>query len=415
MRLKVLRNKEAKSILFRFILVQFFIIVLLLIWSNINKKLIIEDIVNSKIEIAAVILENNPELEYEIGNIVTGNPTEEEFNNAKEILKKQGYDYSIGTHLDNTLKNVERRTTAIFMIITIISILVGIAILYRELQKIYSKVSKANEYIDDVLRGTLNNELDYEGEGYFPTLANELNKMVSVIKKDNEIIVKEKENMKEFLTDISHQLKTPLTSITMITDLLISKKNISKEKQMEFLSNIEVQSDRMNWLIYNLLKIARLDAGTIELVKEKVNINEFFKSIEESLKVLMNERKVKINIEESNISFNCDRKWTAEAIGNIVKNSIEHSNEGGRVDITIEDTLVYTRIIIKDYGNGISKEDLPNVFKRFYSRKTDGNSKNNIGVGLSMAKSIIEKQDGYVTVKSEEGRGTIFEITFIKS
>ena len=83
------------------------------------------------------------------------------------------------------------------------------------------------------------------------------------------------------------------------------------------------------------------------------------------------------------------------------------------MDITIEDTLVYTRIIIKDYGNGISKEDLPNVFKRFYSRKTDGS--NNIGVGLSMAKSIIEKQDGYVTVKSEEGVGTIFEITFIKN
>ncbi len=413
MRLKVLRNSEAKSILFKFILVQIIIISLLIIWSNINRRLIIEDIVNSKIEIAAIILEKNPELEYEIGNIVTGNPSEESYSSAKEILKKQGYDYSIGTHLDNTLKSINTRTTIVFMMITVISILIGLAILYRELQKIYLNVSKANEYIDDVLRGDLNNELDYEGEGDFPTLANELNKMVSVIKKDNEIIVKEKENMKEFLTDVSHQLKTPLTSITMITDLLISKGNISKEKQMEFLRNVEVQSDRMNWLIYNLLKIARLDAGTIELVKEKVNINEFFKSIEESLKVLMDERKVKINIEESNISFNCDRKWTAEAIGNIVKNSIEHSNEGDTVDITIEDTLVYTRIMIKDYGNGIAKEDLPNVFKRFYSRKTT--ESNNIGVGLSMAKSIIEKQDGYVTVKSEEGVGTIFEITFIKN
>lgn len=410
--IKVLRNKEAKNIIFKFLLVQATIMALVFAWSNINKKLVIEDIINSKIEIAAIILEKYPELEDEIGRVVTGKPDEESFNGAKEILANQGYNLDVNISLDNTLQKVDRRNSTIFIIVTVMSILVGVSVLFMELNKIYGKIQKANDYIDNVLRDRVGEPLEHEGEGDFPILANELNKMVSVIKKDNELINKEKDNMKEFLTDISHQLKTPLTSISMITDILICKENISRDKQLEFLKNIEVQSDRMSWLIYNLLKIARLDAGTIQLDKDKVSVDMVLNSVKESVKVLLDEKNIKLNVSGNNVYFKGDEKWSGEAINNIVKNSIEHSKEGSRIDIIKEETLVYTRVIIKDYGQGIPKEELPNIFKRFYTRK--GSSNKNIGVGLGLAKSIIEKQNGYIVVNSEEGKGTKFEITFIK-
>ncbi|MEG2739978.1 sensor histidine kinase [Clostridium sp.] len=412
MKINIFRNKEVTSILTKLFVIQIIFVSLIIVVMNFCKDDILKGVIDSKSQMVAALVEKHPELESEIVSIISEDGSIDDIKKGKEILSSYGYSEDMDYILEPIVYKAERSRSILTFILILIMISTSFLVIVINMKKIYIKVQNAYNYVDNILKGEKLETLDYEGEGEFPILANEINKMVSVIKNDNEMINKEKNYLKEILTDISHQMKTPLTSIKMITDILIDKDNISREKQLEFLSNISIQSDKMEWLIYNLLKMARLDSGSVIFKKDRVNLGDIINISISLLEPKIIEKEIQLNIIGKKATFVGDKEWTNEAITNILKNAIEHSNTNGKILISTEENKMYSRIVIKDNGEGIDKKDLANIFKRFYTGRK-GLKSESIGVGLAMAKSIIESQGGYILVRSEKDVGTEFEITFI--
>lgn len=288
-------------------------------------------------------------------------------------------------------------------------VLLAIFIVYT--RKRYKKIERMNDYLVKVLAENDDGEIMDQEEGELSILKCNLYKTTSTLKYQKELLTNDKINLAAALADISHQLKTPLTSMMVMNDLLMDEQDESKRN--EFLKTQSSQLDRMNWLIQTLLKLSKLDAGTVVLKKEDVSAEEI---IEEAIKPF------EIQLELRNISFEkdvfpadirCDKNWTVEAIQNIFKNCIEHMDNGGKLFVTLSDTNIFTQVTIKDTGCGIASEDLPHVFERFYKGKNAG--KDSVGIGLALSKTIIEGEQGEIKVESTEGEGTRFIIKFYKT
>ena len=249
-------------------------------------------------------------------------------------------------------------------------------------------------------------------EGELSILKNEIYKVTLMLSKQGEFLKRDKERLADAISDISHQLKTPLTSMMVMIDLL-GEENLEIEKRMEFTKNIEIQLERMEWLLTSLLKLSKIDAGTVIFKKEKVLVAELIKKAINPLLIPMEIKEQELIIDgKENTSFIGDINWTTEAIINILKNCIEHTKNKGRISIFYEENPLYTEIKISDKGKGIEKEDLPYIFKRFYKGKNANDE--SVGIGLAMAKSIIISQNGDVSVKSKKDEGTEFSIKFYK-
>ena len=217
----------------------------------------------------------------------------------------------------------------------------------------------------------------------------------------------DKIKLKESLEDISHQLKTPLTSITIMLDNILESSNMSAETRIEFIKDIKREVLNINFLVQTLLKLSKFDANSIEFTNSEVYVKELLDESMEKLSALCDLKNIKVNISGDNdIKVICDVKWQVEALTNIIKNSIEHSEQNSNIDITYDKNKMYTKIEIKDYGKGIAKEDLPHIFERFYKGKNA--SSDSVGIGLALAKTIIEKNNGNIRVETEEGKGSKF-------
>ncbi|MDY4109539.1 MAG: HAMP domain-containing sensor histidine kinase [Eubacterium sp.] len=293
-------------------------------------------------------------------------------------------------------------------------LVLGIAltgVYFYNIKKRNDKINELNNYLSLMCSGNFDLDIMDNSEGEMSILKNNLYKIMTLLKTQNEQLNTDKLYLADSLADISHQLKTPLTSMMVMSDLLKDEKN--EDKRNEFLSIIEVQLDKMKWLITNLLKISKLDAGTTEFKHEKFNISPI---LEKSLKpfyVTCDIREIEIDNEINDFEFVGDDSWTGEAIENIIKNCIEHTENNGKLRFFSERTNVYNSLFIQDNGCGISKEDLPHIFERFYHGKNS--SSESVGIGLALAKTVLEKEKGDIIVKSELGKGSIFELRFYKA
>ncbi len=275
----------------------------------------------------------------------------------------------------------------------------------------YRAISDLNDYLLLVCSGNYDLALEDNTEGELSILQNNLLKVISQLKTQNEVIAADKTYLADSLADISHQLKTPLTSMLVVSELLENETDADKRK--EFTDIINIQCKKMSWLIQTLLKLSKLDAGTIEIGTDEIEIRDV---IDESLKpflLTLDLRNITVEKNTSDFTFTGDRAWSAEALQNIIKNCIEHTPDGGALSIRTDETTVFSRIVISDNGCGIAKEDLPHVFERFYHGKNS--SAESVGIGLALSKTILNKENASVTVKSTEGEGTEFEIKFYKS
>jgi signal transduction histidine kinase len=249
-------------------------------------------------------------------------------------------------------------------------------------------------------------------EGELSILKNEIYKVTLILSMQAELLKTEKEQLGNALSDISHQLKTPLTSMMVMVDLL-SYDDLKPDKRIEFTRNLELQLERMEWLLSSLLKLSKIDAGTVEFKKEPIKASELIQKAMKPLLIPMELKEQELIIEgDSLVSFLGDFNWTVEALINIVKNCIEHTQSGGTITINFLENPIYTEIHISDNGSGIDKEDLPFVFKRFYKGKNA--SEESVGIGLAMAKSIVASQNGDINVTSQKNLGTRFSIKFYK-
>ena len=275
----------------------------------------------------------------------------------------------------------------------------------------YKNLNDLNDYLSLVCKGIYDMNIDDNTEGELSILKNNLYKVITLLQSQNEYLKNDKLYLADSIADISHQLKTPLTSMMVMCELLENEEN--PDKRQEFVAVINNQLSKMKWLITNILKISKLDADATEFKREEVSIS---KVLDDSLKpfVLTAELKnVTIQNGANDFVFNGDESWTVEAVSNIVKNCLEHTNDGGKITIASESTNLYNKLTISDNGCGIAEEDLPHIFKRFYHGKNS--SKDSVGIGLALAKTVFEKENASVTVESEQDRGSVFEIRFYKS
>lgn len=275
----------------------------------------------------------------------------------------------------------------------------------------YKNLNDLNDYLSLVCKGIYDMNIDDNTEGELSILKNNLYKVITLLQSQNEYLKNDKLYLADSIADISHQLKTPLTSMMMMCELLENEEN--PDKRQEFVAVINNQLSKMKWLITNILKISKLDADATEFKREEVSIS---KVLDDSLKpfVLTAELKnIAIQNSANDFVFNGDESWTVEAVSNIVKNCLEHTNDGGKIIISSDSTNLYNKLTISDNGCGIAKEDLPHIFERFYHGKNS--SKDSVGIGLALAKTVFEKENASVSVESEQGRGSVFEIRFYKS
>lgn len=277
-------------------------------------------------------------------------------------------------------------------------------LIYQKNQK--EKWNNLYKYCMSVLNGTKAVELRDENDGIESQVKDSIYDVTVLLKKANEELETTNKQTQKLIADISHQLKTPLTSLNMINDILYES-NIPEEKRKEFLDSMHYELDKIYWLVKTLLDISKLDSKTLVLKKQELNLYNMICSIKDQFKIMLDSNNVEFDINiDKNSKILCDEKWTKEAIDNLIKNAIEH----GAKQITVNGTYnkLYTHIEIIDNGDGIDESDINHIFERFYKAK---NSKNeSLGLGLAFTKSIIQNQDGIIKVISNKGEGTKFII-----
>ena len=298
----------------------------------------------------------------------------------------------------------------------LVNVLLGISILLNVMLvaytiRRYKVMGMLNIYLDKVLAGEYAPEILDQCEGEVSILKANIYKATTTLKYQKELLSEDKVRMADAIADISHQLKTPLTSMMVMNDLLKTEED--PEKIQEFLSTQSHQLDKMQWLIQTLLKLSKLDAGTIEMKRESVQATELIDEAVKAFEIQMDLKDIKYSFIKKDMEICCDKNWTVEAIQNIVKNCIEHMDANGELKIELEDNALYSEIRISDNGCGISKEDLPHIFERFYKGGNAG--KDSVGIGLALAKTIMENQRGDILVDSTEGVGSIFKLRLYKT
>lgn len=269
-------------------------------------------------------------------------------------------------------------------------------------------------YIRRIEQGIYTLDMEENREDELSGLKNELYKITVMLKEAADLSYKQRKALADSVSDISHQLKTPLTSCMVLLDNLSESEHMEEATRRKFLSEITRQLTNVNWLIVTLLKLSRMDAGVVEFRQELFELQSLIDKVFENLAMLAEWKEVVLQQEgNTNVRICGDMHWIGEAIMNLVKNAIEHSPAKAAVLIRVEDNAVYTAISVIDSGIGIPEEEQAHIFERFYRSSTA--KENSVGIGLALCKEIIERQNGYITLTSEPGQGTEFIIKFIKS
>lgn len=274
----------------------------------------------------------------------------------------------------------------------------------------YKKIEELNDYLSVVCSGNYELDVDDNAEGELSILKNNLYKVMILLRTASEEAKKDKIYLADSLADISHQLKTPLTSMIIMTEVLENETDCNK--RADFIKIIEEQLSKMKWLITTLLKLSKLDADTADFNMKMLNCEDI---IEKSLKPFALQADIRTISIKKNIEpfeFKGDENWSVEALENIIKNCIEHTDDGGVLKITSKTNSIFNEIQISDNGCGIAPEDMPHIFERFYHGKNS--SSESVGIGLALAKAVLSKENADIEVKSREGEGSTFTIRFYK-
>ncbi len=389
------------------------VIALIIVIFNIEMNSLNKKYIEQNTLIVGNILAKNPELEEEVMTSLSLKHRDN-YNLGREVLSKYSYDENLAIYKNPSINSfyIKFLTKVIFMILIFASI--NFIMVANGFTSFYKQIEKFTIAAEKVIEGEFINFNEYNREGEIYLFAHQFNLMVNRLKESMDKLKKEKIFFKNIISDISHQLKTPLFSLIMFNDLM-KEEDISKEDRKNFLTLSEEQLKRMQWLIINLLKIGRLEAGVINF---KISKNPLNLTIDKALSgLLQKSEKKNQNIILKNaheIYFNHDLEWTAEALSNIIKNAIEHTEEGGSITIETEETPLSVSIIITDNGVGIPKELLGKIFERFYKGENSINP-TSLGIGLYLSKYIIERQNGSIRVESQVDKGAKFTMIFLKT
>lgn len=396
-----MKNKKKYSKLIMFTLIIFGIIILLnvMLYYQVNKNY------NNKIvNIISTIKEKYPEIkDDEIFDIIKNNVKTNTFN-------RYSFDLD-GIVLIKENKTIFVSYFIILLFIYLISCLVYLTIIINNDKMKEKEINEVIKIIEEINNKNYSFKMKDINEEDLSLLKNEIYKTTIMLNEISEISKKDKKELEESLEDISHQLKTPLTSILIMIDTLLDDEDMDQNTREDFLRNMKREVMNINFLVKSILKLSRLDTNTVKFISKKESVKEIINEAILNVSLLSDLKNVKIETNLSDSFIICDYKWQIEALTNILKNSIEHSYENNKVLIESSENNAYVKIIIKDFGTGIAKEDINHIFERFYKGKDS--DYDSIGIGLALSKSIIEKQNGKISVESSDD-GTTFTIKYFK-
>lgn len=365
-----------------------------------------KEIINNNAKIIANIADND-KLENKIIEALLKN--NQNIDKGIKILEK--YDLSNYKNIDElkSVKKLEKKLITINMSFSFIIIIFYTIFLIKYNQNTKKEALLMQKYMDNILIDNYNIDINTYDDNVLSSLKDDIYKMTIKLKNMADNSNKEKKYLATTLSDISHQLKTPLTSLFVFNEIL-KQDNLDSKTRKEILEKSEKQLERIKWLITSLLKMSQLDSGSITLQKDKVNLQKLINESCEPFLISLDLKNVKLQINIDKKAFIiCDKNWTIEAISNIVKNALEHVKENGTITIQSITNPIYLKLEIIDDGEGIKAEEINHIFERFYH----GNkNKDSIGIGLNMSKMIIEKQKGHIEVESKLNKGTKFSIYF---
>lgn len=359
-------------------------------------------------QLVNILLEKYPDVsEKEVAEILN-NKTE--YTDNSEFLNK----YGIYPEKDWVSYNNQGSYKYVILSVSVcIAFGLAFAVLFLGYLKIQKKQTMdIAKRIERINLGDYSLQIDENSEDELSLLDNQIYRTTVKFREQAENSRKDKENLQKSLSDISHQLKTPLTSIIVMVENILDDDDMPLEIRREFLNDIKHNTNTISFLVQSLLKLSKLDAEAVKFRYEQVEVKSIVDECIKNTAVMAEILGVRLETDCNDIILNCDRKWLCEAITNIIKNCIEHSHNGN-IKITADQNKLYTKISIKDNGSGITKEDLPHIFERFYKGKNS--SDDSVGIGLSLAKAIIEKQGGYISVSSELNKGSEFVIKFFNN
>ena len=396
-----MKNKKKYSKLIMFTLIIFGIIILLnvMLYYHVNKNY------NNKIvNIISTIKEKYPEIkDDEIFDIIKNNVKTNTFN-------RYSFDLD-GIVLIKENKTIFVSYFIILLFIYLISCLVYLTIIINNDKMKEKEINEVIKIIEEINNKNYSFKMKDINEEDLSLLKNEIYKTTIMLNEISEISKKDKKELEESLEDISHQLKTPLTSILIMIDTLLDDEDMDQNTREDFLRNMKREVMNINFLVKSILKLSRLDTNTVKFISKKESVKEIINEAILNVSLLSDLKNVKIETNLSDSFITCDYKWQIEALTNILKNSIEHSYENNKVLIESSENNAYVKITIKDFGSGIAKEDINHIFERFYKGKDS--DYDSIGIGLALSKSIIEKQNGKISVESSDD-GTTFTIKYFK-
>lgn len=424
-------NPELKKSSITLIIIFILFIIMINIGVTFSFKNIKNQYIGGRAAMVATIIEKYPEMETDLIELAFKLPTKEEVESGKSILRDYGYNDSLDIKFLEGINKAFKSSRFILISIGAIFAVILILLNYIQYNYIYKRIRNLTKASKEIVEENYDINIYEEKEGDFAKLSYGFKNMRQILQSQMIDLKKEKEFLVNILSDISHQLKTPLSALIVYNDIL-SNREISEENRKKFLESSKSQLNRMDWLIRSMLKLAKVDARAINFnIKENSLVNTIYE-VMDNVAVMAAENKVNISFENSieveeldidetyinndnkkynnKFMFNYDEQWLGEALINIIKNGIEHS-KGGEIYIQLEENPINTKIVIIDNGEGISEKDLPNIFKRFYK----GGKSDSVGIGLSLSKSIIEAQGGYIEVRSKVGVGTEFKIVLMRN
>lgn len=387
------------------------VIIFLIIFSILIYKQYKTYTYNYNQKIAGIIdnvLEKYPDIEKrEIVEILNSS---DKTNN--EILRE----YGIELDKDSVIleNNTDFQKFIIIDINTLIVFILMLSIIFFKYNHSESKkINEITKYIEEINRGNYKLNIEENTEDELSILKNELYKITVMLKEVAENSQKDKTTLKDSLSDISHQIKTPITSILIMLDNILSDENMPEDIKKDFIKDIKREIINIKFLVESILKLSKIDSNSIKFIKKEVFIKDIINEAVKNVSMLSELKNIEIIVSgDDSIKTICDLKWQVEAITNILKNCIEHSYENRKIYINYNQNNMYTELKIEDNGTGIDAKDLPHIFERFYKGKNS--SSDSVGIGLALSKSIIESNNGYIQVDSELNKGTTFIIKYLK-
>ena len=374
-----------------------------LLAKNFQQELLLHDY-----GVAGHLLNNESELSI---SAFTSQPDENDIERGREALASIGYDETTSMRFLPAVQIYRNQT--MFSVFLLLVFLFGAIYLslFLYLRRQHKAFSSAENTIRQFLDGNTTSRIECSQAGDWYSLFHAINEMATILSAHAENQRQTKEFLQDIISDVSHQIKTPLSALKMYHEIIESHKNDAATVS-SFTEKSQREIKRMEDVIYTLLKLARLDAGIIQMEKAPENLSVLMQDVLERFETWAEREHKTITLSgKENVVLSCDALWVSEAIGNIVKNALEHTENGGHIEVKWSQSPLMTQIEISDDGKGIHPEDLYNIFKRFY-RSRFSSDVHGIGLGLPLAKSIVEAHGGTISVTSSLGAGTTCTLNF---